>query len=185
MPYRLLRPTLLAMVFMPGVVAAQSLPAGSPSSPQPAALSADALTACAQAVLRMRTESPRLLAQNAALAERREALDARRAARVAAAAQDRPDDLEAGLARRQALQQLNAEALAVNRDVDVFREAVRALGTVRATFDRDCARRPYRRRDLEALPLPLQEAMRAGLEGIRVPELPAHLSPLPGIDGPP
>lgn len=154
-------------------------------APTPEPLSAAQLAVCADRVLRMRSDSAPLLQRNAQLAERRDAVEARRAALNEQAALTSRDDLEAGLARRQAQQQLNAEALAVNRDMQALRVAVAEISAVRADYDRECAGRPYRRRELEALPLPQQDAMRAGLGGVQVPELPAQLSPLPGVDTPP
>jgi hypothetical protein len=150
--------------------------------PGPAPLSAEELAVCAERVLRMRTESAPLLQRNAELAQGRDSIEARRAALAQQAERTSRDDLEAGLARRRAQQQLNAEALALNREMQALREAVADISGVRADYDRDCARRPYRRRELEALPLPQQDAMRAGLAGIQVPELPENLAPLPGID---
>jgi vacuolar-type H+-ATPase subunit I/STV1 len=176
LPHRLALLALLAAAS----VSAQPAPA-----PTPAPLSAEALATCAQRVLRMRTESGPLLQRNAALSQRRDAIEARRAALAQQAELTSRDDLEAGLARRRAQQQLNAEALALNREMQTLREAVADISRVRADYDRDCAQRPYRRRELEALPLPQQDAMRAGLAGVQVPELPDNLAPLPGVDTPP
>lgn len=163
-----------------GVSHAQPLPA-----PTPNPLSAAELAVCAQRVQRMRTESGPLLQRNTALAQRRDAIEARRASLAQQAEAISRDDLEAELQRRSAQQQLNAEALALNRDMQAMREAVADLSAVRDDYDRDCAQRPYRRRELEALPRPQQEAMRAGLAGVQVPELPENLAPLPGVDAPP
>lgn len=171
---------ILLALLAAGVTGAQPAP-----GPTPNPLSAEELAVCSQRVLRMRTESAPLLQLNASLGQRRDAIEARRAALARQAELISPDDLEAGLERRRAQQQLNAEALAVNRDMQGMREAVAELSGVRADYDRQCAQRPYRRRELEALPLPQQEAMRAGLAGIQVPELPDNLAPLPGVDAPP
>lgn len=135
----------------------------------PAPLDLAALRECAARVQTLRSESPGLLRQSAALEARRQVLDGQAQALQAEAARADPDALEAQLALRQRRQQHNAEAQAFNDEIARQRQQIDALNVLKRSYERDCADRPYRRADLEALAPAAREAMRAGLDDIEVP----------------
>lgn len=116
-------------------------------------LTADALAECATMVARLRSESERLNATAAEHEQRREQLEARR---------QRLHDSEG---RRR----YNEAARAFNEDVADFEEALQEVNAMRDRYSERCAKRDYRREDLEALPEALREAMRRGLDDVSVP----------------
>lgn len=147
-------------------------------------LSAEELTVCAQRVQQLRQQSPELLQRNADHDARRDEILARRRALDNTSMSRGKDDLEAGLEIRRQRNALNGDALALNREIQKLRDEISANSKVRDAYDSDCARRPYSRNALNQLPQAQQDAMRAGLADIQVPELPRDLKPLPGVDTP-
>lgn len=142
------------------------------------------LSACADRVQHLRTQSPLLLQRHADHDARRDAILARRRALDNQSMTRRKDDLEAGLEIRRQRNALNADALALNQEIQALRTAIARNSEVRDAYDAECARRPYSRNDFNRLPQPQQDAMRAGLADIQVPKLPPNIKPLPGVDAP-
>ncbi|MFA5940197.1 MAG: hypothetical protein WC809_12640 [Sinimarinibacterium sp.] len=132
-------------------------------------LSADELARCASQVQQLRTESARLLGDNARLdVQRASIFDRRRQIDAEAAAQSR-DDLAKGMGLSERRQGLNAEVTSFNARIDQIRRDIAAINQTKLDYEQSCAQRPYRRRDLEQLPQAAQDAMRAGLADVEVP----------------
>lgn len=142
------------------------------------------LTACAERVAQLRTQSPLLLQRNAAHDARRDAILARRRALDSQSMSRAKDDLESGLEIRRQRKVLNADSLALNHEIQALRNAIASNSEVRDAYDAQCSRRPYSRNDFNRLSQPQQDAMRAGLADIQVPELPRNMKPLPGVTAP-
>lgn len=142
-------------------------------------LSANELARCASQVQTLRGESARI----DQLSKQHDQTRARIAQRNAAFQLENQalatDDLKGGLELRQRVQQHNAETSAFNAEIDKIREEITALNALRDDYDRHCARRSYRRADLDHLPEPARNAMRAGLAGVQVPYLDPDQPPLP------
>ncbi|NKF22073.1 hypothetical protein [Solimonas marina] len=135
----------------------------------PVPLDAAALRACATRVVELRSGSAQLTLRSSALEARRAQLDARAPALQNAGGAPAEADLDAHLDLQQRRRQHHDEALAFNAEVAQQRQAVDALNGVKQDYARECAGRPYRRRDFTALPASLQAAMRAGLDDVVVP----------------
>ncbi|MEQ1438593.1 hypothetical protein AAG565_04450 [Fontimonas sp. SYSU GA230001] len=136
-------------------------------------LSAAELARCAQQVQQLRAESARILADSARLDAQRGRIDERRRRIEADAATPDRGDLAQRLALSDRRQQLSAEATAFNARIEQLRGEIASINAVKLDYERGCAQRPYRRRDLERLPQAAQEAMRAGLDDVRVPYIEA------------
>lgn len=134
-------------------------------------LTAPALQQCANHALTLRTESARLLRENAALDVRRASINQRLDALQTERAALPPDDLDRGLALHERNRQYQEDARVFNEDIDTYKQKVIALNEVRQTYDAECADRSYQRSDLEALPAAAQDAMRRGLSDVQVPFL--------------
>ncbi|MES0874104.1 hypothetical protein [Sinimarinibacterium thermocellulolyticum] len=132
-------------------------------------LTAEALARCAQQVLHLRSEAPRLMARNAELDLQRESIQQRQRALADEAKSIGVDDLRAGLDYTERRRALNDEARAFNAAIERIKDEIRAINLVKQRYDADCARRSYRRADFERLSPEAQAAMRAGLDGIVVP----------------
>jgi hypothetical protein len=142
-------------------------------------LSATELARCASQVQTLRSESARI----DQLSKQHDQTRARIQQRNAAFQQENqalaPDDLKGGLELRQRVQQHNAETTVFNTEIDKIRGEITALNALRDDYDRNCASRSYRRADLDRLPEPARNAMRAGLSGVLVPYLDPDKPPLP------
>lgn len=160
------RSKCLALLFCSALVGVS--PARADEAP---ALSREQLATCASLVKTLRAEAPRLTGQSQVYDQRRESINGRTAALQAERKTLDPDDLARGLDFRQRMQAHTAETIAFNEQVEILKREVVAINLSRDRYDRDCARRPYRRADLEALPPEDAAAMRAGLAGIQVPYL--------------
>lgn len=117
-------------------------------------MSAAQLEQCAQQVQALRAESARL---NAAAAEQDAERDALAEQRAAVGES------------REAAQRYNERATAFNERMARFRDDLAEINATRDAYAQQCAERPYRRADLEAMPAPLRNAMRQGLADVRVP----------------
>lgn len=138
---------------------------------QAQALSPEQLATCAGLVKALRSEAPRLTGLSHSYDQRRDFINNRSAALQAERKTIDPDDLSRGLDFRQRMQKHTAETIEFNQQVETLKRDVTAINLSRDRYDRECARRPYRRADLEALPADDAEAMRAGLSGVQVPYL--------------
>lgn len=117
-------------------------------------LTAEALAQCAEQVKMLRSEAERLNAQASEQAERRERLEAQR------------QNLHEDSASRE---RYNKAARAFNEEVAAFQEELTDINALKTRYAENCARRDYRRGDLDALPKAQREAMRQGLSDVRVP----------------
>lgn len=133
------------------------------------ALSIQALAQCATQVQHLREESARLNRHNGELDVQRKDINQRSAALQAERASLAPDDVEKGLNYRQRLQAHNANTLAFNARIEQIRLDIDAINVRKLEYDRECAKRPYHRADLDTLPTAQREAMRAGLSGVEIP----------------
>lgn len=167
------RSRLLAAAFCGGL--AGFLPARADEAPP---LSREQLASCAGLVKALRSEAPRLTGLSQRYDQRRDFIDSRSAALQAERKTLDPDDLSKGLDFRQRMQQHTAETVEFNQQVDALKRDVTAINLSRDRYDLECARRPYRRSDLEALPAEDAAAMRAGLAGVQVPYLDPAASPV-------
>lgn len=150
--------------------AALSVLFASPSAwAEPAPLAADALARCATQVDSLRSESARLTQKNAEFDARRNSINARTASLRAERDQVPANDLQAGLAMREKLKEHHEQTIAFNASVETLKREIEAVNVLKREYDSQCANRPYRRADLEALPAAQQAAMRAGLSGVQVP----------------
>lgn len=156
----------LAVLLATGSVRAEEAP-----------LSVDALAQCATQVQHLRAESVRLKRRNSELDVQRSDINQRSAALQAERARLDPDDLEKGLDYRQRLQEQQAGTLAFNARIEQIRVDIDAINARKLGYDRDCAKRSYRRADLDALPAASREAMRAGLAGVEIPYLDPATAP--------
>lgn len=160
------RSRLLAAAFCGGFMGFP--PAWADEAP---ALSREQLGICAGLVKALRSEAPRLTGLSQRYDQRRDFINSRSEALQAERKTIDPDDLSRGLDFRQRMQQHTAETIEFNQQVETLKREVTAINLSRDRYDRECARRPYRRADLEALPAEDAAAMRAGLSGIQVPYL--------------
>lgn len=147
---------------MAGTVLAQ----GSSQAP---ALSPEALARCAAQVQTLRADSAALTQKNAEYDLRRNAINERSATIKAERDALKPDDFDGGTALREQIKQHTAQTLAFNADVEQLKRDIEAVNVVKRDYDSNCANRPYRPADLEALPEADRAAMRAGLGGVQVP----------------
>lgn len=136
-----------------------------------AQLSPEELAGCASQVQTLRADSVRLLNLHEHNEERRSFINSRYAALQAERRTIDPNDLAKGLDFRQRMQLHVSDAAAFNADIDQLRRELIAINALKTDYDQNCAQRPYRRTDLDALPEPAREAMRAGLSGVQVPYL--------------
>lgn len=144
-------------------------------------LSLPELAACAQHVEQLRTRSPELIERNATHDQRRNDILTRRRALDAQSMALGPDDLKGSLDLQIQRQALNKEAIALNHEVQALRDEIAANSSVRDAYHQQCAQRPYPRSAFERLTDNQQQAMRAGLSDILIPELPRNLAPLAGV----
>ncbi len=136
---------------------------------KPERLSPESLARCASQVQTLRDDSRRLAEQSIALDRRREGIEERSAMLRLERDNQAPEDVEAGLAFKQRLIEHSAQTLAFNAEISAMREEINALNALKFDYDQRCARRAYRRADLEALPADAQKAMRDGLGDVKVP----------------
>lgn len=134
-------------------------------------LSREALAQCAQQALTLRTDSQRLNADNDRFDAERVQINAEKAAIEAAAANVAKDDLNANLALHQRNDAHVARATEFNARIEEHKRQIDQLNGVKQQYDRNCSGRSYRRAELEALPAPMQDAMRRGLQDVVVPYL--------------
>lgn len=134
-------------------------------------LTADGLARCAAQVQSLRAESQRLVQKNTQIDQRRNFINARTAALDAERAQLPPDQLAAGLDFHTRAKRHREETVAFNAEVEQFKREVIAVNQVKQDYDRSCANRSYRRKDLEAMPETARNAMRIGLSDVQVPYL--------------
>lgn len=141
-------------------------------------LTADALARCADQVKTLRQESARLMQLNASHDQTRNRINQRSATLQAERDAMNPDDLAKGLDFNQRMIAHTFETATFNQEIAQFKREIIAIDALKTDYDRNCAQRPYRRADLDALPDPVaREAMRAGLSGVQVPYLdPAALA---------
>lgn len=142
------------------------------------ALTPDALARCASQVQSLREESSRLNQLNARYDGTRKLIDNRSAALQTERDALDPDDLAKGLDFRQRMQRHTDETIAFNAEIEQLKRDVSAIGALRTEYDQNCAQRPYRRADLDALPEAARNAMRAGLAGVQVPYLDPAVAPV-------
>lgn len=155
---------MLAALAFSAAVHAQQAPVQAPLSPA-------ALAQCAQQALTLRTDAQRLNADNARFDAERAQINAEKAAIEAAAASTPKDDLDAHLALHQRNDAHVARATDFNNRIEQHKREIDQINVVKQQYDRNCSGRSYRRAELEALPPPLQDAMRRGLQDIVVPYL--------------
>lgn len=143
----------------------------SPAASKPPALPADVLARCADQMQTLRADSARLMQTNTEYEVRRNAYNERTAALKTERDALKPDDLAAGLAWKQSQQDHQAQLVSFNADVEKLKNDIRGLNKVKSEYDSNCAGRPYRKQDLDALPEAARNAMSAGLGGVQVPTL--------------
>ena len=129
------------------------------------------LARCAAQVQTLRSDAPRLTQTSQTYDQRRQAINQRSAELRVLRDGVSPDDLAQGLAIRQQLQEHRERTIAFNAQVEQLKRDLIGLNALKQDYDRNCAKRSYRRSDLETLPPEQQSAMRAGLSGIAVPYL--------------
>jgi hypothetical protein len=158
-----------AAVLLSALTFAAAANAESPTSQPP--LSREALAQCAQQALSLRTDSQRLNADNDRFDVERTQINAEKASIEATAASVAKDDLNAHLALHQRNDAHVARATEFNARIEAHKRQIDQINGVKQQYDRNCSGRPYRRAELEALPAPLQDAMRRGLQDVVVPYL--------------
>lgn len=124
-------------------------------------LNANQLRECAQMVRKLRERAPALHNRNQQLDKRRHELAEERA-RL---------NNNRGDTDMQAWGRYNERAAAFNNDMVAFRSKVAEVNAIKHAYDKNCANRPFRNSDFQALPKALRKAMKAGLSDVRVPYL--------------
>ncbi len=148
-----------------------ALTCSSPLLAEAPPLSRAELARCASQVQTLRHDAPRLTRTSIEYDQQRLAINRRSAELKTERDNVDPEDLERGLAIRQRLAEHRKRTLAFNARIEQLKRDLEAINALKQDYDRNCARRPYRRDDFEALPTDRQAAMRAGLAGVRVPYL--------------
>lgn len=153
--------------------------AGTTAQAQTAApLDSAALNLCATQVNNLRVESNRINQKNAELDVRRKAINERSASIKIERDNVPADNLERGLAVRASLQEHVSQTVKFNAEIEQIKRDIVAVNALKQQYDSGCANRPYRRKDLAALPEVQRAAMQAGLGGVQVPYLdPATTTP--------
>lgn len=151
-------PTAGASLKISLVAIGMTIALGAPAASQEQPLTAQQLQQCAQMIQTMRTRAPRLNAQARRLQEQRLALAEQRAS-LQASEQDNLD----------AWGRYNTGAAAFNKEMAKLRTVIGKINQVKKSYDQNCAGRPFRDADFQALPQALRDAMQAGLADIRVP----------------
>ncbi len=142
-------------------------------------LSRESLARCASQVQTLRDESTRLTRESTALDRRREGIEERSAQLRLERENPVQDDLEAGLDFRQRQIEHKAQTVAFNADIQTLRDQITALNALKFDYEQRCAKRAYRRADLESLSSEDQSAMREGLGDVKVPYIDPASTPPP------
>ncbi len=148
-----------------------ALGASAPARAQPALLSHDELHRCATQVQSLRQDSDRLMRQTTQMQARKSSIEAQ-ALKLQAEGDALPaDDLRGHLALNERRKQHNEETVAFNAQIAQLKQQIGAVNVVRQQYDQNCSSRSYRRTDFNGLAPDAQQAMRAGLDDVRVPYL--------------
>ncbi|WP_420467427.1 hypothetical protein [Panacagrimonas sp.] len=140
-------------------------------------LSRDALVRCAEQVQLLRSDAPRLTQTSVVYEQRRQAINQRSAQLKTLRDNVSPDDLAAGLAIKQQLDEHRDQTISFNAQVEQLKRDLVQINAVKQDYDRNCSRRSYRGSDFQTLSAEQQAAMRAGLSGIAVPYLDPSATP--------
>lgn len=132
-------------------------------------LTLDALSRCASQVQTLRSESERITRASAAMDQRRDAINERSAQLERERDQPTGDDLASGLEFQQRMIKHQTQVVMFNSEIESLRGEITALNALKFDYEQRCARRPYKRSDLEKLPQADQQAMRTGLNDVKVP----------------